>query len=1001
MEQGVRTQNLRNFTVQIRNDKDQIVGTGIAVSTDGKIVTCAHVVDAAGIDPHNANDVELRVYYPQLSGGEEKRRRAKVSTCFTDFDDDLVLLQLCDGYSPLGLENMPVLGTADSSRGDPFNSYGYRRLDIYNAGWSEGIIQGHVECPPSRKLQAEPVQLKSNQINQGMSGAAVLDTERNLVIGVVSEMWFPDKFMKDSDTAWAVDGQVIYKLATLSNLAGLFFQEESLPLQPAPSLKVDIAEALGKVAPKSRFAWHNAPQLLDEWIGRTELLKSLNNDWKNPDKRVTGLVGFGGEGKSSLARKWVDNLLKDPSQQQPDNVFWWGFYENRDTDAFLEAALNFLSGGLIDPRAVPSSSLRAQIIGTMLGAGRYLFVLDGLEVVQHQDGDRYGLLKNNDLRDLLTYFARPDNSAFCLITSRSPLLDLMEYTTYTHRDVERLSQEDGRALLQRLNTKGSDAELNKVVADWDGHALTLSILAAYLTEQYEDNIKHISDIPVPTADEPCYERVHRVLRRYDEHLTKNEREFLKLFSVFRLPVQELAFEEVFEPLLNLLDNNALFKLVSSLANYRLIRHNEREKSYTIHPLIGNYYFSLFTKGDPSQKKAAHKRIKDYYLSIAGNTPQFPTLDDLKPIIEAVHHACHAGEYDDAILVYNDRICQSARSVLMYELGCYEIELAVALEFLPNQDVSQEPLVTRPNRKTWILNRIGFCLKALGRLSEAAIVYQFQDEMRDKAIDKYENFKSVTDYKNLLDLHILLGELDASVEYVRKMLTVVDYSSMDDYFWDQVLSLTSQAWLANLRGELHVATTTFAEAETREQNYDPSMRYLPSSPGIHHADHLRRIGQPDYARKIIEANLQICEQKHWTFLISPCHRILGDLDTNAGKHDSAQVHLEFALKIARSISDREVLIEALLARGSFYAKKRTSNVSQAFADLNEALNYAVEGGYRIYEADIRIALAWAFIASDDKEKAFAEANRAQQMSQKMKYHWGKLDAQEVLGKISNM
>jgi tetratricopeptide (TPR) repeat protein len=338
---------------------------------------------------------------------------------------------------------------------------------------------------------------------------------------------------------------------------------------------------------------------------------------------------------------------------------------------------------------------------------------------------------------------------------------------------------------------------------------------------------------------------------------------------------------------------------------------------------------------------------------------------------------------------------------MYELGCYEIELAVALEFLPNQDVSQEPLVTRPNRKTWILNRIGFCLKALGRLSEAAIVYQFQDEMRDKAIDKYENFKSVTDYKNLLDLHILLGELDASVEYVRKMLTVVDYSSMDDYFWDQVLSLTSQAWLANLRGELHVATTTFAEAETREQNYDPSMRYLPSSPGIHHADHLRRIGQPDYARKIIEANLQICEQKHWTFLISPCHRILGDLDTNAGKHDSAQVHLEFALKIARSISDREVLIEALLARGSFYAKKRTSNVSQAFADLNEALNYAVEGGYRIYEADIRIALAWAFIASDDKEKAFAEANRAQQMSQKMKYHWGKLDAQEVLGKISNM
>ncbi len=35
--------------------------------------------------------------------------------------------------------------------------------------------------------------------------------------------------------------------------------------------------------------------------------------------------------------------------------------------------------------------------------------------------------------------------------------------------------------------------------------------------------------------------------------------------------------------------------------------------------------------------------------------------------------------------------------------------------------------------------------------------------------------------------------------------------------------------------------------------------------------------------------------------------------------------------------------------------KNSEVSQAFTDLNEALNYALEGGYRIYEADIRVAL----------------------------------------------
>ena len=70
-------------------------------------------------------------------------------------------------------------------------------------------------------------------------------------------------------------------------------------------------------------------------------------------------------------------------------------------------------------------------------------------------------------------------------------------------------------------------------------------------------------------------------------------------------------------------------------------------------------------------------------------------------------------------------------------------------------------------------------------------------------------------------------------------------------------------------------------------------------------------------------------------------------------------------------------------------------SNAFTDLNEALNYAVEGGYRIYEADIRVALAWAYLANGEKEKAKQSAQRALQISQEMGYHWGKVDAEEVM------
>lgn len=812
---NIRLQNLRDFTVQIRSaDTEAIVGTGMIVSPDGKIVTCAHVLESAGIEPRALNGKELGVYFPQALGGERKDHRAKVVAFFPDFDDDVVLLQLTDGLAPLGPERMPVLGTAEKSQGNGFRSYGYRRLEDYIAGWAHGTIQGHVEAPPKRKLQGEPVQLESDQINRGMSGSAVLDISRNLVVGIVSETWFPDRSGKDSDTAWAVDSHVL-SLVPL----GLPVQDAPLPLKAAPEPKADeqtkqqvlqVAQVtVEQRTAEEKFSWNNAPAVLKEWTGRDHLLAQITSDWKDPQKHVTGLIGFGGEGKSSLARKWVDTIISPPTVGEaaegvgvgsPDGIFWWGFYENRSVDEFLEAALKYMSGGRIDPRAVPSSNLRAQIIGAMLGSGRYLFVLDGLEVMQYQEGDQYGLLQSNDLRDLLTFFARPDNPSFCLITSRAPLLDLMDYTTYTHRDVDRLSEEDGHALLLRLGVRGSDTEINKVVADWDGHALTLSILAAYLAERFNGDIKHLSDILVPAADEPRYERVHRVLRRYDEHLTDAEREFLKLFSAFRAPVHEKAFEYVFRMLLpapfgyeftdvsekakesflsslfkrktgengfvRILPNQELVNLVDRLANYRLLRFNFAEHTYVAHPLIHNHYLALFIKSDPSRVKATHQQIKRYYLSLAGNDDkEYPTLDDLKPLIEAAHHACEAGEYDEAFKdIYFNRV--QRKGATAFQLGAYDSDLNILLEFFPKNDTSQEPLVNDLADKLWILNRFGYCLMNLGRLHEASLFCKYYI---GGSVGAQNWWNASIGYRNLAELHEHLGLLRQSAETAKQAL----------------------------------------------------------------------------------------------------------------------------------------------------------------------------------------------------------------------------------------
>ena len=1023
---NVRLQNLRDFTVQIRDVNDKVVGTGIAVSTDGKIVTCAHVVEAAGIDPRNANGAEVGVYFPQARGGEEKNRKAVIERYFKEYDDDVVLLQLTGGLSPLAPEQIAVLGMAEFSEGNPFRTYGYSPIGNYPATRGDGIILGTIEPPADRNLQSDPVQLKSREVAAGMSGAAVLDAARNLVVGVVAERYYPKDAVQD-DIGYGVDSKVL-----TFNPFDFELHGEALELRAAPSPKFDIAQAEAAVFIKEKYSWNSAPSILTEWTGRDDLLAQITEDWNNPQKHVTGLIGFGGEGKSSLARKWIETLDLQPSTF--DGLFWWGFYENRSIDEFLEAALNFLSGGRIDPRQVPSSSLRAQIIGAMLGAGRYLFVLDGLEVLQHQEGDQYGLLQSNDLRDLLTYFARPDNQSFCLITSRAPLLDLMEYTTYTHRDVDRLSQTDGISLLEKLGVKGSKEQKSKIVSDWNGHALTLSLVGSYLAQKYNGDVRFADKIRLgekkweKEAPEQ-YKHVSRILRRYDDHLSEAEKAFLLLFSAFRTAIPSTAFKKVFRKKTDVSAlNTPLTKLrkpqfdalVKRLINYRIIRYDVQSDSYTAHPLIRNYYLATLTRQTGKRSnvtranvKLAHERIKDYYLSLAGDTPQYPTLDDLKPLIEVVHHACQAGAYDEAFNIYWERISQGGKRILVHQLGAQDTDLNVMLEFLTNRDKAKEPQTSKSDYNRFILNEIGYCLMSLGRLREAV---PFYERAAKSYLEGQDWSGSSIIYQNLADLHVQLGALEASAEAARQAL---DLARKAEDKHGEVHSLGYQAWATYLFGDKQTASGLFSNAELLEQEISSGIRYLYSHRGIRHADYLRRIGDFDYARRVTEANLSEWVKNYkWLKDESACYRVLGDLDFDSGNYESARVHYESALKVARSISYRRALIEALLARGRFYAKVAvgagssrpndahlgsgdpTPTINDAFTDLNEALNYAVEGGYRIYEADIRVALGWAYLANGEKEKAKESAQRALQMSQEMGYHWGKVDGEEVLERMKD-
>ncbi|MBW4473575.1 MAG: SUMF1/EgtB/PvdO family nonheme iron enzyme [Stenomitos rutilans HA7619-LM2] len=185
-------QDLRSFTVQIRHIETQtILGTGFVVSEAGRIVTCKHVVMNAGVNPQVEDELaEVIVYFPQASNPQARIQRAIAFQYLNDFDDDIAVLKINAEVLPEGV-GVATLDTAQDPTGyleaRRFRSFGYRRGESNFSGmWVEGRILGFVESPHNQQLQNDLLQLESDQIAPGISGAAVLELERNRVIGVIT-----------------------------------------------------------------------------------------------------------------------------------------------------------------------------------------------------------------------------------------------------------------------------------------------------------------------------------------------------------------------------------------------------------------------------------------------------------------------------------------------------------------------------------------------------------------------------------------------------------------------------------------------------------------------------------------------------------------------------------------------------------------------------------------------------------------------------------------------
>lgn len=1013
---GIQLQRLRDFTVQIRHpDSGAVVGTGVVVSPEGMVVTCAHVaMQALGLHPRDALDRKLGVFLPQVPR-EQRDRRASIAAVFDRNDDDIVLLRI-EGPLSLAPQNVAVIGAAEPSQGHPFQSYGYRPLDNFRAGWAEGTIQGTVDPPEDGDYLCEPVQLVSSQISGGMSGAPVLDKDRNLVIGLVTATWLPDDSGKDRDTAWAVDARVL-SLAPLS----LQVRAQALPLSPGRSARFEVtgAPALGM-----QPSWNGAPPPPAHWVGREDLLAALDIDWTGAAIHVVGLIGLGGEGKSVLARHWVEQLLADAAPPRPEGVFWWGFGARPVIDDFLDGLLEYLSAGKLDPKKIGSVSAKVQCAGAMLGRGRYVFVLDGVEVLQHADGERYGRFASPLLAELLEYMAAPDSLSFAVVTTRVQLHDLASYASYHECPVGRLSARDGVELLRAAGVTGTQAAMAKVVDQWSGHAFTLTTLGSFLAEEHGGKLARDVDVANAPGIERITERTAWLLEAYDRHLGDAERAFLMLAGLLRGPADwavvvrpVIANWELPEPLAALrgLDEARLAALVEGLARRKLVQFDTATKAVSMHPVQRTYYTERCRV--LGALDAAHKLLARAHLAVGGidmnawaarakNVHEAGSLQELQPAIEAIYHACAADQMPFAYAIEHLWINRDlSTSWLSVRLGAAETALDVCRNFFPARDLARDP----GDDMIGFLNSAAVQLENLGRLDEARAMFD-RAGAAARRLDRKEMLRtSLSNQGYLLIQQGALQAADRVLEDAETLHTVPADGADAAPATNRSQVMARRAWCLALRGESDRAETLFQEAT---EVFHGAFEHLPcliARAGLSHAEFLLRknllvkaafvarvcLDSATYLKRLSDEAGARCLLGLVADRLPPVPPAPAADEFHRYRAFDARDQLDQAIALGRR-AKQDDLIPALLARADWAL--RHGELALAGDDALEAAERAQSCGYRLRHVDATLIQARWQVATNDRDGALANTRAALSRSREMHYAWGVEDALALLAEL---
>jgi hypothetical protein len=473
---------------------------------------------------------------------------------------------------------------------------------------------------------------------------------------------------------------------------------------------------------------HHATSHALHFFGRQPELALLDRAVQGDSPSVVAMVGPGGQGKTAIVQHWLAGLRG--RAMDVEGVFLWSFYRGKDSDLCLREMLAYAESLSAAPEV--SASFCVDRLLPILRRERWAIVLDGTEVVQHEEGAWFGRFVHPELGRLIDELASAPTPGVVVLTSRFPL------PTLTHRhfastvSLDTLDIDSAVGLLASLGVLGSDLDLAEAARSCGLHAKAVELLGTYLAHFHDGDARQpcgLTEVREPGASDEEW-HVARVLSAFQARLTQDTQDVLALATSFRQPPTEPRLLEYLasEPVYDLLHQHwgrtyvafrdrAAGWLAARIQDLLELRLLERVGQGTVdavavidaHPLVRRGFDGVLGAG-------RHHAVRAGFLRGRPDRRPPDTLEEAREEVELFHAYIAAGLWNEADSTF------VALDNPKHRFLAPAFERDLLLRFFPAGDWRQTPLWPGFGR----YRSLAICFELLGQFGDALGVYRGAD-----------------------------------------------------------------------------------------------------------------------------------------------------------------------------------------------------------------------------------------------------------------------------------